>query len=250
MSNLDRPIVLVHGLFGSLGDPKILNAFENAEVHAPDLIGYGANRDADTSNLTLSDQAQHVAKFVSGLGGRKVHLVGHSVGGAVSALVTCQFPELVESYTSAEGNFTLKDAFWSGQIAVKPDEEVAAIIEDYKADPNAWIARAGVPIDGWTSRLARDWLAHQPASTVKAQAKAVVVATGQDDYLDGIRSLMASKMPVYLIAGARSAEGWDVPDWANARCTARINIPDAGHLMMAEDPAAFAAAILTCLSYR
>ncbi|WP_428942794.1 alpha/beta fold hydrolase [Xanthomonas oryzae] len=45
--------------------------------------------------------------------GKKVHLVGHSVGGAVSALVCSLYPELVASFTSVEGNFTLKDAFWS-----------------------------------------------------------------------------------------------------------------------------------------
>lgn len=246
----DEPIVLVHGLFGSLSDPEILAAFGNAEIHAPDLIGYGRNRAADTSKLSLLDQARHIADFISGLGKGKVHLVGHSVGGAVSVLVARHFPELVESLTSIEGNFTLKDAFWSGQIAVKPDEEVAEIICGYEADPDAWIAGAGVQINEWTSALARHWLANQPPSTIKAQARAVVAATGEAAYLDAIRDILRSGMPLYLIAGRRSAEGWDVPDWANSLCTARLNIRDTGHLMMAENPAAFAAAVLTCLSLR
>lgn len=249
MPAVDKPIVLLHGLFGSLSDPKILAAFGSTEVHAPDLIGYGCNRDADTSNLTLLDQARHVAGFIARLGTGTVHLVGHSVGGAVSVLVARHFPELVETLTSVEGNFTLKDAFWSGQIAVKADEEVARVISGYEADPDAWIAGAGVGIDDWTSSLARSWLANQPASTIKAQAKAVVAATGQADYLEAIRDLMQS-MPVYLIAGRLSAEGWDVPDWANDSCAARINITGTGHLMMAENPPAFARAILTCISHR
>lgn len=249
MPVLDKPIVLVHGLFGSLSDANILAAFGDVEVHAPDLIGYGSNREADISNLTLLDQAYHVANFISGLGAGKVHLVGHSVGGAVSVLVARHFPELVETLTSVEGNFTLKDAFWSGQIAVKPDEEVAQIIAGYETDPDAWIAGAGVPIGDWTSSLARSWLAHQPPSTIKAQAKAVVAATAEASYLEAIREVMQS-MPVHLIAGRRSAAGWDVPDWANDLCAARINVAHTGHLMMAENPTAFAAAVLTCLSYR
>ncbi|ENN89503.1 hypothetical protein RHSP_60960 [Rhizobium freirei PRF 81] len=250
MSAPGKPIVLLHGLFGSLNDPKILAAFGNADIHAPDLIGYGRNREANTSKLTLLDQARHIADFISGLGAGKVHLVGHSVGGAVSVLVARHFPGLVESLTSVEGNFTLKDAFWSGQIAVKPDEEVAHIISGYETDPDAWIAGAGVQINEWTSSLARGWLANQPPSTIKAQAKAVVAATGDAAYLDAIRGILQSDIPVYLIAGRRSAEGWDVPDWVNDLCTARLNIADTGHLMMAENPAAFAAAVLTCLSYR
>ncbi|NLR99066.1 alpha/beta hydrolase [Rhizobium sp. P38BS-XIX] len=250
MSAPDKPIVLVHGLFGSLSDPRILAAFGDADVHAPDLIGYGRHRDANTSSLSLLDQARHVAEFISGLGLGKVHLVGHSIGGAVSVLVARHFPELIESLTSVEGNFTLKDAFWSGQIAIKPIEEVASIIAGYAADPDAWIAGAGVEINEWTSSLARSWLANQPPSTIRAQARAVVAATGEEAYLEAVRTILKSDRPLYLIAGRRSAEGWDVPGWANALCTARINIADTGHLMMAENPDAFASAVRTCLSYR
>lgn len=250
MALLDAPIVLVHGLFGNLADAKILSAFSDTEVHAPDLIGYGQYQDSNVENLTLSDQANHIAAYIRRLGDKKVHLAGHSVGGAVSALVCVLHPELVASFTSIEGNFTLNDAFWSGQIAEKPASEVASIIDGYKAHPDAWIAAAGVPITSWTSTLARLWLSNQPASTIKAQAKAVVTATSRAEYLAGIRSVMASPTPTYLIAGARSAEGWDVPDWANASCTMRINIPNTGHLMMADDPDLFAKSMLSCLRYR
>lgn len=250
MAVFNRPIVLVHGLFGNLADEKILSAFGDIEVHTPDLIGYGQHQDRDVENLTLKDQAEHIATYISRLGEKKVHIVGHSVGGAVSALVCARYPELVASFISVEGNFTLKDAFWSGQIAQKSESEVASIISGYKADPDAWIAAAGVPVSSWTSVLAKNWLSNQSAATIKAQAKAVVAATGHSEYLSGIRNLMASPTPVYLIAGARSAEGWDVPDWANAGCTMRINIPDTGHLMMAEAPTLFAKSVLTCLSYQ
>jgi len=249
MTILNAPIVLVHGLFGNLADPAILAAFGQAEVYAPDLIGYGPCQDENLEGLALKDQAAHIATFIRRLGGTKVHLVGHSVGGAVAALVCAHYPHLIASYTSIEGNFTLKDAFWSGQIAEMAEEEVAGIIDGYRADPTAWIAAAGVPITPWTSALAEQWLRNQPATTIKAQAKAVVAATGGDEYLAGIRSLMASSTPTYLIAGRRSAAGWDVPHWANSACTMRINIPNAGHLMMAEDPNQFAQSVIKCLSF-
>lgn len=136
MSGSEAPIVLVHGLFGSLRDSRIVSAFGQAEVHAPDLIGYGKHADADVKNLTLSDQAAHVAGYIR-LIGQKVHLVGHSIGGAVSALLCRSYPELVTSFTSVEGNFNLKDAFWSSQIAEKAEGEVAAIVDGYKADADS-----------------------------------------------------------------------------------------------------------------
>lgn len=247
---MHRPpaIVLVHGLFGHLRDRRILAAFGDVEVHAPDLIGYGRHRDADTRGLTLQDQAAHLAGCIRDHADGAVHLVGHSVGGAVCALVCRSHPELVASFTSVEGNFTLEDAFWSRQIATKPDPEVAAIVAGYERDPDAWIAGAGVPLTPWTSALARDWLANQPASTIAAQARAVVAATGRESYLAGFRETMLSGTPVHLVAGARSAGGWHVPDWANRACRTRLEVPGVGHLMMAEDPDLFARTVLACVA--
>lgn len=62
-----------------------------------------------------------------------------------------------------------------------------------------------------------------------------------------VRAVLESELPVHLIAGARSADGWDVPDWANDLCTTRVNIPRTGHLMMAENPRAFARAVETVI---
>jgi pimeloyl-ACP methyl ester carboxylesterase len=249
MSALQSPIILVHGLIGNLADPVIIGAFGNAEVHAPDLIGYGTHQEAKTRNITLRDQADHLAAYIRRLGNRRVHVVGHSVGGAVAAILCAQCPELVASFTSIEGNFTLGDAFWSSQIAKKTEAEVAAILDGYKADPGGWIAAAGVPVNSWTCALAGRWLANQPASTVLAQAKAVVTATGHESYLADFRRT-ASTIPLYLIAGARSAGTWNVPSWANELCSMRINLAGCGHLMMAERPDLFANSILTCLDRR
>ena len=82
-----------------------------------------------------------------------------------------------------------------------------------------------------------------------AQAAAVVEATEDASYLDGIKALMRSGFAVNLVAGARSSQGWDTPLWANQHCTMRVNIPDVGHLMMAESPGAYARAILACVRH-
>ncbi|MEO1522917.1 MAG: alpha/beta hydrolase [Cyanobacteria bacterium J06633_2] len=175
-----------------------------------------------------------------------VHLVGHSVGGAVGVLVANRYPHVIASLTSIEGNFTLKDAFWSSKIATMPLSEVTAIVSGYKENPDEWMAGAGVPISDWTSSLARSWLENQPPATIKAQAAAVVEATRSPLYLKIIHKLMQSKIPVNLIAGSRSAAEWDAPAWANQLCSMRINITDVGHLMMAESPEKFATSIIAC----
>ncbi len=239
------PVLLVHGLFGNLSDDRILQAFRDTPVHAPDLIGYGSLAKKETAGITLREQAKHVAKYIKTNNLGKVHLVGHSIGGAIAVLVAADHPSLIASLTSAEGNFTIEDAFWSAQLAEKPDSEVEAIIGLYRSDPEAWFEDAGVPINDWTKTLAKNWIENQPASSIQAQARAVVSATSTDIYLGLVRMLLKSDMPVHLIAGQRSESGWNVPDWVRKLATSDITIPDTGHMMMAEDPQAFADAILS-----
>lgn len=241
------PIVLIHGLFGSQSAPEIIAAFGDTPVYAPDLIGYGENRDLRPEGWTLQDQADHVATFIKNLDTGPVHLAGHSVGGAVGALVAFQYPDLIESYTSVEGNFTLEDAFWSGEIAKKTQHEVDKIYESYEADPDEWISAAVKELTPFASQIAHQWLANQSARTIKHQASAVVSTTGKPAYLEQMQALMRSEKPVYLIAGANSAGGWDTPNWANELCSKRINVADLGHLMMVESPADYARAIKQCV---
>lgn len=241
------PIVLVHGLYGSQSDPKILEAFGDYTVFAPDMLGYGEHRDHPTSDLKLSDQADHVAAFIDSLAREPVHLVGHSVGGAIAVLVAVQYQEKLCSLTTVEGNFTLKDAFWSKALSLKDDAEVEGILQSYRDDPRGWFESAGVASSLWSEKLAKDWLENQPASTIKAQASAVVEATEAESYLRDLKALMETEFPVNLIAGARASANWNTPNWANQLCAMRINIRDVGHLMMAENPNTYAEAVIACV---
>jgi pimeloyl-ACP methyl ester carboxylesterase len=72
-----EPVLLIHGLFGSLGDRGIVAPIGAARVLAPDLIGYGANRGNTPESWTLEDQADHVAAWPRGHGFGPVHVVRH-----------------------------------------------------------------------------------------------------------------------------------------------------------------------------
>lgn len=240
-------IVLIHGLFGSLSDPRIVDAFNDVEVLAPDLLGYGEFASFSTDNLTLQDQADHLANWLQNSGAESVHVVGHSVGGAVGLLLAHAYPALVSSYLSVEGNMTLKDAFWSAELSKKPDSEVVSIVESYRQDIQGWIGAAGVEPTEQTVDIARAWIDHQPPSTIKAQAKAVVEATGNDDYLKKLRILIQGNQPVHLVAGEKSRSAWDLPTWVEQTATSMTVMKNRGHLMMLESPKEFANTIIQVL---
>jgi len=237
---MKSPLLLVHGLFGSLSAPGILAPFANKSVFTPDLIGYGQYREQYGREWTLNDQADHLESWIRMRADGPVHLAGHSVGGAVAVLMAKHYPERILSLTLIEGNLTLRDAFWSQKIASQSLDEIQTEVDGFREDVTAWIARAGVKPTRFAIETATDWLDNQPVATLRAQARAVVSATRDESYLEGLRSIVSSGLPVHLLAGAHSRNEWNIPGWLEENATTNQVIPQAGHLMMIEQPEIFA----------
>ena len=241
------PIVFVHGLFGTLEDQCIRAEFHTRAVVAPDLLGYGELSETPAGSITLAAQVAHLRDvIVTRFHGRRVHLVGHSAGGAVACLLAHRRPDLVASVVNVEGNFTLRDAFWSAAVARMTPKEAVAMLNSLRADPGAWLMRSGVSPEWHEIAAASKWLSRQPASTIRAMALSVVEVTGKPDYLAALREVFASH-PVHLVAGARSREGWDAPDWARRDAASFTVVPGVGHLMMIEKPLVFGRTIADLL---
>ena len=234
-----RPrLLLVHGLLGSLDYFEPRRYLPGVDIFTPDLIGYGQRRSED-AHLTLPDQAAMLASVLHDEIGSPAWVLGHSVGGAVAMLLADMVPELVRGLISVEGNFTLKDAFWTGRIAALPDADWAAEYGAMEAAPAAWLEKSGIEASDERIVWARDILANQPYTTVQKMAQSVLDTTGAPDYLGCVGRVLARATPLFLVGGEQSAAGWDVPDWVLAQAR-RVHVqPKTGHMMMLEDPAGF-----------
>jgi pimeloyl-ACP methyl ester carboxylesterase len=230
-----KPIIFIHGLFQGPFRPGVSQFLAPNLVSIPDLPGYGTNRPASPDGISVSAAADFIYAHIHELGYEQAHLVGHSVGGAVAVVVASRYPEAVASIVSVEGNFTLKDAFWSQQLARMDRNQTEAVLESYRADPRAWLAGSGIDATEEQIELAVHSLAAQPSSTLQAMASSVVQTTSDASYLQGIATILDQSIPFHLVAGSRSRDGWDVPAWVLQRATSVTIQPDAGHMMMLED---------------
>ncbi|MGX7002141.1 alpha/beta fold hydrolase [Caballeronia sp. KNU42] len=233
------PLVMIHGLMGSIAYFSPDARMRGTGVHTPDLIGYGSHANADANSITLDNQAASVIRYMEEQVGEPSWLLGHSVGGAVAMLVAAKAPTLVRGLISVEGNFTLEDAFWCRKIATLSDEAWSAEHRRMLADPAAWLQNSGVTLSPQRIAWANDILRNQPRSTIAAMARAVVKETGSPEFLEHARAAVAMGTPIHLLAGERSAPGWDVPDWVRSASLSYFVQPDTGHMMMLEQPEAF-----------
>jgi abhydrolase domain-containing protein 6 len=90
-------VVLVHG-FGASADSW--NRFAKSltkryHVIAPDLPGWGASTRRESASYGYPAQVERLHQFLSQLKLRRVHLVGHSMGGFISSAYAARYPDEV-----------------------------------------------------------------------------------------------------------------------------------------------------------
>jgi pyruvate dehydrogenase E2 component (dihydrolipoamide acetyltransferase) len=159
------PVLLVHGFGADLNtwmftQPALATA---RRVVALDLPGHGGSAKdvvaGDAENLTDA-----VEGALGALGIERVHLVGHSMGGAIAALAALRRPERVASLTliaSAGLGPDINTSFIDGFVRAARRREASEILSLLVYDP-ALISRAMVEdvlrykrLDGVTAALAK-----------------------------------------------------------------------------------------------
>lgn len=93
-------ILLIHGFIVTHAewDDVIDELAERFHVIAPDLPGFGDSSKPSPSKYAYSIEAfaESMADLVAAFGVGRVHVVGHSMGGAVALTLAAQHPELVQ----------------------------------------------------------------------------------------------------------------------------------------------------------
>ncbi|MEU6118491.1 alpha/beta hydrolase [Streptomyces sp. NPDC047117] len=143
------PALYVHGLGGSSQNWSALMSLlaDRVDGEALDLPGFGDSPPPDDGNYSISGQARTVIRYLDHRGRGPVHLIGNSMGGAVSTRVAAVRPDLVRTLT-----------------LVSP--ALPELRPQLSALPTGLLALPGVT--GLFSRLTRDWTAERRTREVLA----------------------------------------------------------------------------------
>ncbi len=97
-----KPLVLIHGLFGSLENLGVIarNLADRFQIINVDLPNHG--RSPWTDNISYTEMAAAVAQTLSALGIQHAYVLGHSMGGKTAMQLAFDYPELVEKLILAD----------------------------------------------------------------------------------------------------------------------------------------------------
>ncbi len=92
-----KPVILVHGFAGSTYTWRnvIPLLAQQYEVYAVDLLGFGLSDKPADGGYSLADQGQLIIAFIEKLKLQQPTIVGHSMGGVITALAAMQSPEKI-----------------------------------------------------------------------------------------------------------------------------------------------------------
>jgi pimeloyl-ACP methyl ester carboxylesterase len=229
-------VLFLHGLgcakekFVGLWDAEALAV---VSLLAPDLPGHGASQGLPPAAWSMEGMTAAVVDLLRDRATTSVrlHIVVHSLGGAVGLLLAEQSPVPLASFINVEGNLVGADCAMLSRRAAETDPK------EFREEKFAKLkARARVSEDP----IIRDWAGWMescPAESLHASARSLVEWSDSGRLLELFLKLPVPKAYVY---GAHSAN----PDvLAHLDSIPKVRIADAGHFIMVDQPAALAAAI-------
>jgi len=248
------PIVLVHG---ALNDYRVWYAQEpefskKYRVIAVSLRHYYPEKwDGRGDGFLISQHASDIASFIKKLNLGKVHLLGHSRGGAVVLNVAKEYPEVIKTLIleDASGMETLlPETPESQKLAAETKELIDTLKKNLATGDIDMAARVFVDSLGgsgtWAKRTPdqKQILFDNLGTTVADTGERPPTTCAQIQKFD---------FPILLLNGERSPKRYGEMFAAMRKCKSiaePILIPNAAHAMNRDNPPAFNAAVLDFLA--
>jgi pimeloyl-ACP methyl ester carboxylesterase len=250
------PLLLLHatGMLAWLWAPVAARLARDFHVYAFDFPAHG-DSDRPARPYRWETYAEDARVFIAALGLGRPRVMGHSMGGAVAAILAGSYPDLVERLVLLEPVVMVPELI--GREITHPGAPTAAGTRKRRA---VWPDRAAL-IERYTGRgafarwqpallalYAAEGTVDRPDGQVELKCPPALEAEMyyQRSFLDIWRSLRAIACPTLLVYGSQPRPYPRAPAatvQAAVRGSRLTTIPDAGHFIPMEQPDALVAAV-------
>jgi pimeloyl-ACP methyl ester carboxylesterase len=221
--------LFVHGLGGDAATAwsDLVPRLEPRRDLLPDLLGHGHSDAPSAFGYTLAEHADTLAAVLDHAVEGPVDVVGHSMGGAIAIVLADRRPDLVSSLLLVEPNLDpgLADRSVPGSRGMASYDEAEWLASGYEAFLR-------IAEDQWVPTL-------RTTDPLALHRSAVGLVRGTRPTMR--RLLTAMTIPRTHVAGDRGiADDEAGLEAAGVRC---VTVPDAGHVVMVDNPEGFVAAV-------
>ena len=105
-------LLLLHGLGcskESFRDIWFRDEFSDYSIMSLDFLGFGDSSKSDKFSYKMEDQASVCAKVVNKISSKKIHIIAHSMGGAIGLLLPAPLLNSALTFANLEGNLISED---------------------------------------------------------------------------------------------------------------------------------------------
>ncbi len=247
-------VLLLHGFTGRSGSwaPIVGALAERFRVITPDLIGHGATEaPEDAARYGIDRAVEDLVALLDGQGLAAVHWIGYSMGARLALHAALKHPSRVSTLTLESGSPGLATQA-EREARVAADWALADRIE--REGIEAFVAYwESLPLFASQAQLPNDVRARLHAARLRNNPRGLAnslrgMGTGAQP--SNWKALDAFKRPTHLLVGALDVKFVAIAEQMRARlprarCTV---VPDAGHTVHLEQPAAWCAAVLPALT--
>ena len=218
-------IICLHGiqsnkeLFSDFLKQRFLN---NYSLMAIDLIGFGNSSKPEKFSYDIEDQAKIVGQLVEILKIKKLHLIGHSLGGTIGTIMLKPLQKFISSFINIEGNLTLADSSLTKEVADYTfeefkDEKYQHIKEQIKQSSEA------------SAAFRSKYLEQIPDYAFYKTSKSIINWAKNDELLHLFSEASCKRLYLY---GDKNAFKKVIPPSS----VIKVEIPNAGHFMLLDNP--------------
>jgi pimeloyl-ACP methyl ester carboxylesterase len=225
-------IVALHGIQSNkeLYEPLLSQPFatEYSQL-AIDFVGFGGSDKPESFSYSAEDQAQIVRQVLGHFAIERLHLIGHSLGGMVGTLLLPQLGSRVLSFANLEGNLVGADCGAS-------KDTIQFSIEEFVSAKYDWMRERIAQSQEPSAALRRKWLEAIPAEVFYKTSASIVDLSNSERLQTIFNDTNVRRLFMYGSKNARKAA--EVSDSVE-----KVEIPDAGHYMLLDQPQACFAAL-------